>query len=377
MSPEVGGGPSRPLDGAGPSTRAVHAGLPAVRQGDPLLPGPVLAAPTHWSGDFGPGGYGRETNSTWRHLEAAIGALDGGECVVFASGMAAVSAVLEPRLGAGDVLVLGDGGYYAVRKLVRERLAARGVDVRIVASETRALCAAVEGARLVWVETPANPGLGVVDIAAVADAAHAAGGLLAVDNTVATPLGTQPLVHGADLAVTSGTKSLTGHSDLLLGAVSARDPSLAAAIRTARSQGGAILGPLEAWIAHRSLATLALRLERSSANALRLAEHLRARGVGGVVHPADDPVAELQMRYFGPLVGFALPSAAAAERFLAACSLVAEATSFGGVHSSAERRGRHGTDAVPEGFIRFSCGIEDPEDLLADVDRGLDAAARP
>ena len=361
-------------DARGPSTRAVHAGLPAASQGDPFLPGPVLAAPTHWAGEFAPVGYGRYENATWSHLEAAIGALDGGDCVVFSSGMAATAAVLDTCLKAGDVLALPADGYYAIRKLVDERLPARGVEVRLVASDTVAMCEAAAGAALVWVETPSNPALDVVDIAAVAQAAHAAGALLAVDNTVATPLGTQPLALGADLAVISGTKALAGHSDVLLGAVSVRDAQIAADLHRARMLGGAILGPFEAWLAHRSLATLALRLERASANAVAVAAHLREAGVEGVVHPADDPLAARQMRWFGPLVSFALPSAAAAERFLAGCAMVADATSFGGVHSSAERRGRHGTDAVPEGFIRFSCGIEDTADLLADVDRGLAAA---
>jgi len=169
----------------------------------------------------------------------------------------------------------------------------------------------------------------------------------------------------------SGTKSLCGHSDVLLGAVSVAEPERAEGLRRWRTQSGAIAGGFEAWLAHRSLATLGMRLERSSANAAAVAALLGARDdVSELCHPAASP----QMAFTGPLVGFSLGSAERAQRFLGACSLVAEATSFGGVHSTAERRGRWGTDAVDEGFIRFSAGCEDEADLLADVAAALDAA---
>jgi cystathionine gamma-lyase len=364
----------------GPGTRAVHAGLPPAAGGEPLLPGPVLAAPFHLTGakDSAPYGYGRDQNPTWSHLEAALGALEGGESVVFASGMAAMAAVLEPRLRPGDVLVAAGDGYPGVRNLAAQRLSPRGVDVRLVPSDTDRLAAAAAEATLVWLETPANPRLEVVDIAAVARAAHAAGALLAVDNTVATPLGQRPLALGADLSMTSATKSLAGHSDLLLGVVSTREASLAADLRAARSVAGAIPGPFEAWLAHRSLATLHLRLARQSENAVALARMLAAReDVADVVHPGlpshpGHALAARQMTLLGPLVGFTLESEARAQAFLAASRLVAEATSFGGVHSTAERRARWGTDEVPEGFIRLSAGCEDAEDLLADVAGALD-----
>ena len=362
----------------GPSTRTIHAGVPAAAQGEPLLPGPVLAAPYHLRGpaDATPYGYGRDANPSWTHLERALGELDGGEAVVFASGMAALTAVLMTSLRSGDVLVACGDGYPGVRALTEERLRPLGIETRLVATDTEALSEAAAGAALVWLETPSNPRLDVCDIAAVAGAAHAAGALVAVDNTVATPLGQRPLAFGADLAMLSGTKSLCGHSDVLLGVVSATDPERAAALRSWRSQSGAIAGGFEAWLAHRSLATLGLRLERSSASAAALAARLRERGdVLEVVHPSG-PVAERQMAYAGPLVGFTLASAERAQAFLDACELVAEATSFGGVHSTAERRARWGTDAVAEGFIRFSAGCEDTADLLADVERALDAAGR-
>ena len=173
----------------GPSTRAVHAGVPGAEQGAPLTPGPVLAAPFHLSGekDAAPYGYARDANPTWSVVEAALGALEDAEAVLFSSGMAAVCAVLEPALGAGDVLVAVRDGYPGVRGVAGDRLAPRGVEVRFVPTDTAAIAAACPGATLVWVETPSNPGLDVCDIAAVADAAHAAGARLAVDNTLATP----------------------------------------------------------------------------------------------------------------------------------------------------------------------------------------------
>ena len=359
----------------GPSTRAIHAGRPAAEQGAPLLPGPVLAAPYHLRGpaDASPYGYGRDANPTWTALEAAIGTLDGGETVTFASGMAAVAATVLSRLRPGDVFVVCEDGYPGIRKLAEQRLMPNGVHVRWVATDTAAIVRAAPGAALVWVETPSNPQLRSCDVRAVAEAAHAAGALLAVDNTLATPLGMQPLALGADLAVISATKLVSGHSDMLLGAVSVRDGTLAEALRAWRSQTGSIAGAFEAWLAHRSLATLGLRLERASANALAVADALRERDdVAGVCHPADDPVAAGQMAYFGPLVGFTLASADSAQAFLDGCELVTEATSFGGVESTAERRGRWGTDAVPEGFIRFSAGCEDTADLVADVVAALD-----
>jgi cystathionine gamma-lyase len=363
----------------GPSTRAVHAGLPAPEQGAPLLPGPVLAAPYHLRGDSDAAryGYARDANPTWSIVEAALGALDDAESVLFSSGMAALCAVLEPALGAGDVLVAVRDGYPGVRGVATDRLAPRGVEVRFVPTDTGAIVAACEGATLVWIETPSNPGLDVCDIAAVAAAAHAAGARLAVDNTLATPLGQQPLEHGADAVMYSATKALSGHSDLILGAVAVRDPEWAEALRRHRSQGGAIAGPFEAWLLQRSLPTLALRLARQSENALALARMLRGHpDVADVRHPGleDHPghaIAARQMRHAGPLVCFTLASAERAQRFLAALELVAEATSFGGVHSSAERRRRWATDDVAEGFIRFSAGCEDAEDLLADVEQAL------
>jgi cystathionine gamma-lyase len=338
-----------PEHGWGASTRAVHAGWSGSERGEPLGPPVVLAAPYALAGAAAPEGYGRYVNPTWAALEGALGALEGGEALVFSSGMAAIDAVLRAVDGP---LVAPADGYYTLRSLAP--------DATFVPSSTEAYLEAVAGAALVWVETPANPLLGVVDIAAVCEAAHAAGALVAVDNTVATPLGQQPLRLGADFSVSAGTKGLAGHSDVLYGVVAGRD---LAAVRTVRDRAGAILGPFEAWVAHRSLATLELRLARASETALALAEQLPVP----VFHPSRSDVAAPQMRHFGPLVGFDLGSEAAAVEFFARCRLVIEATSFGGVHTTAERRARWGTDDVPPGFIRLSAGIEDTQDVIADV----------
>ena len=336
--------------------RAEHPGrarrAPACRAGRAAAPGPVLAAPYHLRGakDAAPYGYGRDENPTWTHLERALGELDGGESVVFASGMAAVTAVIVPRLRPGQVLVACGDGYPGIRRIAADDLEPNGIEVRMVPTDTDAILAAVDGAALVWVETPSNPKLDVCDVDAVVAAAHGAGALVAVDNTVATPLGFRPLDHGADFAMVSGTKSLSGHSDVVLGAVSVRDPVLADELRDWRSRTGSVLGPFEAWLAHRSLATLGLRLERSLANARALAEALAGR----------DDVTGVRWPGVGAVLALTLPSAERAQAFLDACELVSEATSFGGVHSTAERRGRWGTDDVPDGFIRFAWGARTP-----------------
>jgi len=356
-------------DTRGDGTRCVHAGSAVAGPDVPLAPQPVLAAPFHLGGeDF----YGRASNPTWRALESAIGWLDGGECVVYSSGMAAVSALLRTVLGAGDVVVLPSDGYYLARSYVRDHMAAHGLEVREVPTAAHWTEETVRGARLVLLETPSNPGLDVCDITAIADLAHAAGALVAVDNTTATPIGQRPLELGADLTVASDTKALSGHSDVVLGHVSARDPELVARLRAERTASGAVPGPFETWLAHRGLGTLDLRLARQAENAAALYQALRdhprvtgLRWPGAAADPAH-PVARQQMRRFGGVVTFVLESAEAVEAFLTRTTLVASATSFGGLHSTADRRARWG-DAVPDGLVRFSCGCEDPEDLVADV----------
>ncbi|MDQ0960462.1 cystathionine gamma-lyase [Streptomyces sp. B4I13] len=376
-----------PPAGDGEGTRSVRAGLPEPVKYEPTLPGPVFAAHFHLPGEpTGPYTYGRDENPTWTLLEHAIGELeapgqDGVETLVFASGMAAISSVLFSQLRAGDSVVLPDDGYQAL-PLARAQLEAFGIEVRTAPTAGDAQLALLDGAKLLWIESPSNPGLDVCDIGRLVEAAHARGVLVAVDNTLATPLGQRPLALGADFSVASGTKQLTGHGDVLLGYVTGRSGEPMAAVRRWRKIVGAIPGPMEAWLAHRSIATLQLRVDRQSAGALAVAEALRGRPeVSGLRYPGlpDDPshkVASQQMRRYGCVVSFALPTRARAERFLAVLRLVDEATSFGGVRSTAERRGRWGGDAVPEGFIRLSVGAEDVEDLVADLLRALEESAR-
>ncbi|PJN41589.1 cystathionine gamma-lyase [Streptomyces sp. CB02959] len=387
----------------GDGTRAVRAGLPEPVAHEPALPGPVFAAHFHLPGEAtGPYTYGRDTNPTWTRLEAAIGELESPDepahTVAFASGMAAITAVLFSQLRTGDAVVLpGDG--YQLLPAVGARLESYGIEVRTPrpssghrpstgASHTPLDAALdsqlgiLDGARLLWIETPSNPGLDVYDIRRLADAAHARGALVAVDNTLATPLGQRPLDLGADFSVASGTKALTGHGDVLLGYATTRDATLADDVRLWRKTVGAIPGPMESWLAHRSLATLALRVRQQAEGAMALATALAGRPeVTGLRHPGlpSDPSHALAVRQmrpgrFGCVVSFVLPDKAYAERFLAALTLVDDATSFGGVRSTAERRGRWGGDDVPEGFVRFSVGVEEPEDLVADALRALDAA---
>ncbi|MFI1563672.1 cystathionine gamma-lyase [Streptomyces sp. NPDC020490] len=372
--------------GGGEGTRAVRAGLPQPVKYEPTLPGPVFAAHFHLPGDpTGPYTYGRDENPTWTLLERAVGELeapgqDGVETLAFASGMAAISSVLFSQLRAGDTVVLPSDGYQAL-PLVRAQLEAYGIDVRTAPTGNDAQLDVLDGARLVWLETPSNPGLDVCDVRRLAEAAHARGALVAVDNTLATPLGQRPLELGADFSVASGTKQLTGHGDVLLGYVVGRDTEAMTAVRRWRKIVGAIPGPMETWLAHRSLATLQLRVDRQCATALAVGEALRGQPeVSGLRYPGlpGDPshaVASRQMRRYGCVVSFTLPTRARAERFLQELRLVDEATSFGGVRSTAERRGRWGGDAVPEGFIRLSVGAEDPEDLVADVLRAVRESA--
>jgi cystathionine gamma-lyase len=343
---------------AGESTRAVRAGLPEPVKHEPTLPGPVFAAHFHLPGEAtGAYRYGRDENPTWTLLERAVGELeapgrDDVETLVFASGMAAISSVLFSQLRAGDAVVLPSDGYQ-VLPLVRAQLEAYGIEVRTAPTGEDRQLEVLDGARLLWIESPSNPGLDVCDIRRLVAAAHAQGTLVAVDNTLATPLGQRPLELGADFSVASGTKQLTGHGDVLLGYVTGRDAEAMAAVRRWRKIVGAISGPMEAWLAHRSIATLALRVERQNTTALALAEALKQRPeVSGLRHPGlpDDPaheVAARQMRRYGCVVSFTLPTRTRAERFLESLRLVEDATSFGGVRSTACRRASSGCPSAP------------------------------
>ncbi len=368
------------------STKLVRAGLPEppakLKPGDPLHPGPVFASAFAAPGEpsASPYTYTRFNNPTWRDLEHALGTLEGGLARIFPSGMAAVTAVFAALLKPGDIVVLPADSYYTTRVIAREVFAPLGIEARLAPTANDAQAQALEGAKLLWLETPANPGMDLCDIRLLSDAAHRHGALVAVDNTTPTAFGQQPLALGADFSVASDTKSLTGHSDLVLGHVAVRDQALDAKLERWRTLSGSIVGPMEAWLALRSLVTLPLRLEKQSQNAQAIAEFLAARAeVKGVrypgltTHPAH-ALACRQMRYFGPVVGFELANRAAAERFLEASNLLIEASSFGGMVSSAERRARWGGDDISEGFIRLSAGCEDIQDLLADLGQALQAS---
>ncbi len=378
------------------STKIIRSTLTRVVAGEPLHPGPVFAAPYHTPGDPADAiySYARSHNPTWTALERTIAQMESGKfapghaqagenyrasALVFASGMAACSAIFGAVLRPGDVAVLPGNAYFAARTLMQDYFVKMGVVVRYAPTADDAQGEQLEGARLLWIETPSNPTMEVCDIAALCERAHAAGVLVAVDNTTATALGQRPLSLGADFSVASDTKSMTGHSDILLGHVAVRDRELGQKVEEWRTLVGGVLGPMEAWLALRSIATLPLRLEKSCANAQAIAEFLTTRPeVQSVLYPGlpghpGHAIAARQMQYFGAVLSFTLADRAAAETFLTKAKLVTEATSFGGTCTCAERRARWGGDAVPEGFIRMSAGLEDVEDLIEDMAQALDA----
>lgn len=347
--------------------------------GDPVA-APIVSTSTYaLPGDpAGPWQYGRWSNPTWTALEEALGVLEDAEVIALPSGMAAIAATLYACTRAGDRVRLPADGYMATRGLAERFLAPYGVAVETCPT-VEAAARPADGLRLLWVETPSNPGLDCVDIAQAAATAHAAGALLVADNTTMTPLGQRPLDLGADLVVSADTKAINGHSDVLFGHVATRDPRLAAAVRDWRKLAGAIPGAFEAWLVLRGLQTLELRWARMTASAQAIAERLAAhraplavRYPGLSSHPAHE-LARRQMTGGGSLIALTLADAAAAERFIAACPLMRAATSFGGLHTSAERRARWG-DAVAPGFVRLSVGCEPLEPLWRAIDAALAAA---
>lgn len=346
------------------------------KRGRGLAAGDPLAAPIVPASNFhlpvstqAPYQYARFHNPTWDVVEGALGHLEQAETIVFPSGMAACAAVLYAVLKAGDRLLLPSDGYYTVRALANRFLAPLGVAIDT--------CPTVEMTtldltpyRMVWLETPSNPGLDVVDIELIAQRAKGAGALVVVDNTTMTPFGQRPLDLGAHVVVSSDTKAINGHSDVLFGHVSTRDADLVAAIREWRKLGGAIPGPFEAWQVYRGLETLEVRFARmcetAGVVAARLAAHEKVHEVrypGLATDPAH-AIAKRQMATFGFLIGVTFADQDAAERVIARCSMIRPATSFGGVHTTAERRARWG-DQVKPGFVRLSIGVE-PTKIIAD-----------
>lgn len=344
-----------------------------IQRGGPLAPPLVPASTFLTPGDphAYPFAYGRMDNPTWVALEAAHAELAGGRTVSFASGMAACAAVIDALLPRGGLVVAPADGYFTLRSL----LAARCVPTRLVDSgDPLALAHAAPGAALVWLETPTNPGLNVLDIRATAAACRNAGALLVVDNTLASCAGQDVLGLGADVAVVSATKITSGHSDAVLGLAVAKSDDIVEKLRAARTIGGAIPGVLEAWLCLRGMKTLALRLPQASSSALAAAQMLSrfdARYPGLPGHPQHS-LARAQMKQFGPVLTFDLGTRDRADRFLARLRLVAEATSFGGVETTVERRARWGGDAISPGLLRMSVGLEPIDLIIADLKSGLE-----
>lgn len=360
-----------------PRTWVVVAGRPEPSPDAPMEV-PVVASSTFTAG--GERGYGRYGNPTWEAFEAALGALDGGRATAFASGMAAVDAAQEALLGDTDPhapIVVPTDGYHTALAL----LAGLGRPVREVAvGDTDAVVDAMDGACLLWLEVPTNPLLDVADVPVLVRSAHERGVRVAVDATAATPLLLRPLEHGADVVVHAATKYLAGHSDVLLGAVVAREPAVHDRVRGRRAVSGAVPGPFEAWLALRGLRTLAVRLDRAQATASELASRLtghpaleRVRYPGLAVDPAH-AVARRTMDGPGALISVEVAGGAqAAEAVVAATRLWRAATSFGGVESLLERRRRWPSEraSVPESLVRLSVGLEDVEDLWDDLEAAL------
>ncbi|HEU4568828.1 MAG TPA: PLP-dependent aspartate aminotransferase family protein [Marmoricola sp.] len=343
-----------------PATRAVHAGRPPHETDQPLNT-PITMASTYVAG--GALEYGRYANPTWTAFEEALGSLEGGRCLAFASGLAAVATVLD-LVGQGQTVVAPRHAYNgSVMQLAdleaRGRLSTRLVDI----GDTEAVVAACSDAALVWIESPTNPALEVADVPAITRAAHDAGAYVVVDNTFATPMLQRPLEDDVDLVVHSATKYIAGHSDLLMGAVVTRDDELHGVLKGRRDLTGAIPGAFEAWLALRGLRTLPLRVERAQANARELVRRLR-----------EAPhVAEVRYPGFGAIVGLVLDSGLAADLFQHKTALWVFATSLGGVESTLERRRRWKSEpaTIPDGLVRLSVGIEDVEDLWDDLAQAL------
>lgn len=367
-----------------PETLAVASGRP-VREPDGLLNHPPTFAATYVgttpSGQ-GEKGYGRYANPTWSAVEETIGALEGGRALTFASGMAAVHAVLELVPPGGTAVVPG-ACYLGVATALAERAERYGLTVRTVdVTDTPAVLAAAAGADLLWLESPTNPTMEVADLPAIG-AALEPDTLLVVDNTFATPLLQNPLASGAHVVLHSATKFLSGHSDALMGAVvvSEDDTARYAALDTTRRLHGAVPGVMEAFLVLRGIRTLPVRLAQAQANALVLADRLAAHpAVHRVRFPGlpTDPghaTAGRVMRGFGSLLSIELADAAAADALVASAKIWVFATSLGGVESMFERRRRWPGElpSVHEGLVRLSVGIEHVEDLWADLLPGLDA----
>jgi cystathionine gamma-synthase len=363
-----------------PETVAVKAGRGSAQPGDPLGPPLVMASTFHAGAERE---YARTDGTpTWRAFEETIGRLEGGDAIAFSTGMATAAAVLD-TLPVGARVVYPTVSYLGVRRLLdghneSGRLDTAGVDI----TDTEAAVAALEGADLLWIETPTNPLVGIADLERLAREAGDRGITSVVDNTFATPLLQRPLELGCDVVVHSATKLIGGHSDLLLGVAVAREGEWAQRLRGVRHDTGATPGGLEAWLAVRGLRTLPVRLERMQATAFELAGRLAGHAaVRRVFYPGleDHPGHELagrQMDGFGTMLAIQVDGGAArADAVCGAVELITNATSLGGVETLIENRAAApGEEHLPEGLIRISVGCEHPEDLWEDLDAALGAS---
>lgn len=351
-----------------------------VAAGRPEDPGAPLNVPPVPASNFLLGAdraYARdEGTETWAALEEILGGLESAQAISFASGMAAVAAVFD-QVPAGATVVLPDDCYQAVVALAEAGERRRGWTVQRIAVEaTEAWIQACAVADLIWLESVSNPLLAVADLEAIGAAPRKPGAILAVDSTFATPLNQQPLELGATVSVQSVTKFIGGHSDLLAGVVATRDDAVTEGLRASRLLHGATIGALEAFLATRGARTLALRLRQAEANAARLVEHLEAHpAVTRVRYPglpshATHDVARRVLKGFGTMLSFELRGGAhQAEEVCRRLQLIHHATSLGGVESTIERRAAiAGQEHLPPTLLRLSVGIENAEDLWADLE---------
>lgn len=345
-----------------PATVVVHAGRPPHEPDQPLNP-PITMTSTYVGG--GDLGYGRYSNPTWTAFEDALGQLEGGRCLTYATGMAAVTALLD-LVAVGEKVVVPRHSYNGTLVSLGDlELRGRLTHTQVDIADLDAVAAAVDDAALVWLESPTNPALEVADLPAIIELAHQAGARVVVDNTFLTPLLQKPLAMGADVVLHSATKLIAGHSDVLLGAVVTADEELYTVLKGRRDVQGNTPGPFEAWLALRGLRTLHLRVERAAANAAELARRLSG-------HPA---LTEVRYPGQGSMISIVLPNAAQADLVVGSTALWVHATSLGGVESTFERRRRWQSEpaTIPEGLVRLSVGVEDVEDLWADLSGALDA----
>lgn len=346
-----------------PDTVAVTAGRPAAAPDAPINP-PIVPASTFHAG--GPWEYAREGAPSTAALEAAIGALEHGTAVAFSSGMAAANAVMD-LVPPGGLVVAPSAAYTGVAVRLRELADAGRIRLAIVdVDDTDAVQRACTGAALLWLESPTNPLLQVADLPACITAGHEAGALVLVDSTFATPMLQQPLTLGADAVLHSVTKALSGHSDLLMGAVVCADPDLAERVRVRRVLLGAAPGAFDCYLALRGLRTLAVRVSRAQESAREITAHLsRHPAISRVRYPGWGTIAAIEFTGGVP----------AAEALCAGVRLWVHATSLGGVESLLERRRRWPLEStvVPEDLVRLSFGIESAADLWSDLRASLDA----